>query len=388
MFLRFFTLIVLALILLGLHSRFSLAAFLSGIEAENATLAGASIGNDIEASGGKYIQFGSRTTQSLAFQPSAPYYATFFYMWYKNPNTDNGWSYWTDIGSSPPSTWFSHYLPDPDPAVFNPTSELYSSNNYENFKWQVSKMAEARQEIAIGSWWGQNRKEDDAFNNIINSFMGRSDNPYPNLRWTLYYENEGFGDPDVATLVSDLTYIRDKYSQSPYFFKINGKPVIFVYGGSSDGPGTMLSRWSQANAQLNDYFYYVPKLFSGYATASPQPNSWHQYAPAVRSGQHGSFSFYVSPGFWLDDGSAERLTRDSTSFENAVRNMVAANTTWKLVQTWNEWGEGTSVEPGEQVTYNSTTGNNEPYSGYEFKNLYVDILARNLPPLEQGSGSQ
>lgn len=92
-------------------------------------------------------------------------------------------------------------------------------------------MAEAKLEIAIASWWKQGTKEDLALNNIINNFMSRSDNPYPNLRWSIYYEDEGFENPPVTTLVSDLNYIKQKFSQSPYFLKIGGKPVIFVYAG-------------------------------------------------------------------------------------------------------------------------------------------------------------
>ena len=358
---------------------------LGSLEAEAGSLTGsAAVIDDVNTSGGKYVRYGDSGGGGVtSFQPTAPYYATFFYIWYKNPNTDTSWSYWSDQGN-PPSTWFSHYLPDPNPSAFDPTQELYSANNYENFKWQVGKMAEARQEVAIASWWGQGTKEDTAFNNIITDFMGRSDNPYPNLRWSMYYEDEGFGDPSVATLVSDLTHIKNAFTNNPYYFKIDGKPVIFVYGNTTDEPGTILQRWSDANAQLGNAFYYVLKVFGGYATSSPQPSSWHQYAPASRSGQHGSYSYYVSPGFWLD-GQAERLARNAADFENAVKSMVNSNATWKLTQTWNEWGEGTSVEPGQQVVIVNGIDAIDP-NGTPFGNLYVDILNRNLPPLEQGLG--
>jgi len=321
-----------------------------------------------------------------SFQPTAPYYATFYYQWYKTPATDGGWSYWTDHGNNPPNTWFSKYLPDPKPDVFDPATELYSPNDYNNFKWQVAKMAEARLEVAIASWFGPGTKEDTAFNNIINDFMGRNDNPYPNLRWAIYYEDEGFSDPTVSTIVNDLNHIKNNYAQSPYFMRVNGKPVIFVYADASDG-SAMAQRWKDANTQLNSYFYVVLKLFSGYTSVSYQPDSWHQYAPATRSGTHAPYSAYVSPGFWLDDGSSERLPRNATEFENAVQSMVSANVTWKMVQTWNEWGEGTSIEPGTHVRFNASSNKDEPDpNGYPFGNLYIDILKNNLPPLEAGTG--
>jgi hypothetical protein len=318
---------------------------------------------------------------SLSFQPSAPYYATFFYMWYQNPNTDSQWSYWTDQGS-PPKTWFSHYLPDPNPNAFDPANELYSVNNYANWKWQVGKMKEAKQEVAIASWWGQGKKEDVGFNNIINSFMGRSDNPYPNLRWAVYYEKEGFGNPSVSELVSDLNYIKTHYANSPYYLKINGRPVIFVYNAAHTGysPAEDLSRWQQARAQVDFYVNLKADPLNAGAS-STAIDDWHEYAPAIRTNSKTPYWYMVSPGFWLD-GNAARLPRSVSEFETGVKDMVASGARWKLTETWNEWGEGTSVEPGEQVMTNSSGTDVPDPNGTLFKNAYIDVLARNLPPLE------
>jgi tartrate-resistant acid phosphatase type 5 len=325
------------------------------------------------------------TTAPLSFQPSAPYHATFFYPWYKNPNTDGSWSYWSDSGNNVPFTWFSHYIPNPYPQVFDPATELYSANNYEVFKWQLTKLAEARQEVAISSWWGPGTKEDVALANILNNYMARPDNPYPNLRWAIYYEDEGFGDPSVSTIVSDLQHIRANFAQSPYFLRVNGKPVVFVYD-QGDG-STLTQRWAEANQQMGNEFYIVLKLYSGFASAPNQPDSWHQYAPANRYGIHAPYSAYVSPGFWLDDGSAPRLPRNIAEFTTAVQSLSTANVTWRLVETWNEWGEGTSVEPGQEVMLDATGREVINPNAVAFDNTYVQILNQYLPSLEQGTGS-
>jgi hypothetical protein len=324
--------------------------------------------------------------QDTGFQPTAPYYASFFYLWYQQPNPDGTWSYWNDGGNTPPQSWFSHYLPDYRTDTFDPASELYSSTNYDVFKWQAAKLAEARQEVAIASWWGPGRKEDSALQTIVHTFMPRADNPYPNLRWSIYYEPEAYADESVDTLVANLEYIKSTLASSPYYLRVDGKPVIFVYAGANDTPGTMTQRWEQANTQLGHYFYVVLKVFPGYESDAHQPDSWHQYAPAVRSGQHGSYSAFVSPGFWLDDGSsAPRLSRSLSEFQAAVIGMVNANVTWKLVETWNEWGEGTAVEPGQQGIRSSSGQEVLDPNGTEFGNAYVDILHTYLPPIESGN---
>jgi hypothetical protein len=96
------------------------------------------------------------------------------------------------------------------------------------------------------------------------------------------------------------------------------------------------------------------------------------------------YAFSVSPGFWLDDGSSlPRLARNLDEFRDAVANMVASDATWKIVLTWNEWGEGTSVEPGEQVRLNADSGKEElDPNGAPFKNQYIDALKELLPPLD------
>lgn len=324
---------------------------------------------------------------ATTFQPTAPYYATFFYLWSQNPNTDAQWSYWSDNSHTPPQNWFSNYIPDPYPTLFDPQRELYSANNDGIIYWQLRKLAEAKQEIAIGSWWGQGHKSDIAFKHIITDVMNRTDNPYPNLRWALYYEKEGFGNPALSELVSDLNYIKASYTSQPGYFKINGKPVIFVYNAAHAGydPLEDLSRWSQARQQTG--FYIVmkadPLSKGGDRTLM---DGWHEYAPANRSGTRATDFYFVSPGFWLE-GTAQRLTRDLTAFNTAVSAMVQANVTWKLTETWNEWGEGSSVEPGEQVTQTKTGVATLTTNAPPFKNSYIDILNRLLPPLEQGTGA-
>ena len=68
--------------------------------------------------------------------------------------------------------------------------------------------------------------------------------------------------------------------------------------------------------------------------------------------------------------------------------MVVAPVTWKLVETWNEWGEGTAVEPGDQVIQTRNGSARIDPKGASFKNRYIEVLHELLPPLEQGSSAK
>ena len=93
--------------------------------------------------------------------------------------------------------------------------------------------------------------------------------------------------------------------------------------------------------------YVVLKVFPGFGACASQPDSWHQYSPAVATDQQGTMSYAISPGFWKK-GDAVRLARDLTRWTANAKAMVASGAKWQLVTTFNEWGEGTSVEPATE----------------------------------------
>lgn len=338
------------------------------------------------------------------FQPTGAIYATFYYPWYKNPTSDGAWGNWEGNYHTPPTNWFSNFLPIP-PGSFDaatgtihPNIGLYSSRDKDVFYWQLRQMSAAKLEVAISSWWGRSvsptndnpghyatqGRTDFSFRQIITNWMNQPDNPYPNLRWALYYEKESVGNPSVTEIVSDLQYINANYVSQPAFLKIDGRPVLFVYTDPADNC-SMASRWQQARTQSGINFYLVLKLFPGFADCSAQPDSWHEYAPANRYGTFPPYSAYISPGFWKD-GNTVALPRNINDFDAAAAAMAASQVQWKLVETWNEWGEGTSVEPGIQVQQTHRGAAVVAANGSPFENRYIDVLAERFPSLPAGPG--
>jgi hypothetical protein len=250
-------------------------------------------------------------------QPSFPIRAAFYYPWY--PQT------WTVGGQHP------HYMP---------TLGYYDSSSPTVIQQHVQAMQYGNVEAAIASWWGQGSTTDLRMPQLLST----TNNMGSPVRWSIYYEAEGNGDPTVSQITSDLTYIRDHYGNDPAYLRVNGHFVVFVYGGSSDGCSTA-DRWAQANT-VNAYI--VLKVFSGYRTCANQPDSWHQYSPAVASDSQSGYSYSISPGFWKADEPTPRLARDLSRWSLNVRDMVASNAPWQLVTTFNEWGEGTAAESANE----------------------------------------
>jgi hypothetical protein len=268
-----------------------------------------------------------------SWQPSFPIRAAFYYPWFPEA--------WTQKGIYP----YSNYTPQ---------LGFYSSTDQSILKQHIAMMQYGNIQAGIASWWGQGSQTDSKISVLLTAAAGT------NFRWALYYENESQGDPSVSQLQNDLTYILNHYGQNPSYLRVNGKFVVFVYADTADACG-MTDRWKQADTVGA---YIVLKVFPGYTSCASQPDSWHQYAPAAPADQQGSYSYSISPGFWLK-GTPERLTRDLNRWAQNVRDMTASGANWQLVTTFSEWGEGTVVEPGTLW---------ESASGY---GQYLDVLHTN-----------
>jgi hypothetical protein len=268
---------------------------------------------------------------------ATPIRAAFYYPWF-------------------PETWkvhqqLTHYAPD---------LGYYRTANPKVEDRHIAALTYGGMNAAISSWRGPGHYTDVRLASLLARTVAR----HSPLRWAVYDEH----DPEagVPALVADLSYIRDHLAKSPAYLRVGGKFVVFVY---NDVPGcATAAAWRQANSQVGNAAYVDLKIFPGYRSCPDQPDSWHQYAPAVdlsRADRHG---VSISPGFWRADQATPQLQRDPARFAADVRTMIASHASWQLVTTFNEWGEGTAVEGAKQW---------RSASGY---GKYLDILHRLLTP--------
>ncbi len=240
---------------------------------------------------------------------------------------------------------------------YQPSLGYYDGGDADTIRKHIAAMQYGGIALGIASWWGIGEHTDEKIPALLSASAGT------NVRWALYYEDEGSSDPSVERLRADLTYIRDHYASDPSYARVDGKFVVFVYN-ANDGNCAVADRWQQANTVGA---YVVLKVFSGYRNCANQPQSWHQYSPAVAADRQAGYSYSISPGFW-QKGQSVRLPRDLARWRQNVRDMVASGAPWQLVATFNEWGEGTSVESAVEW---------ESASGY---GAYLDALHRDGQP--------
>jgi RNA polymerase sigma factor (sigma-70 family) len=233
---------------------------------------------------------------------------------------------------------------------YTPSAGDYSVADPSTVDRQIQDMQYGGLQAAIVSWWGQGTEEDERMPLLMQE-AAKLD-----FSMTAYYEEEGYGDPSVAQITSDLIYLR-KYSDQRAWLHIDNLPVIFVFAQGSDGCG-MATRWAEANATA--HYYVVLKVFPGYRSCADQPQGWHQYADDLDIQQ--GYSAIASPGFWKYNEATPSIPRDPTTFRQQVTEVAESKEPFQLIISYNEWGEGTAVESA--TAWSSPSGHG----------VYMDIL--------------
>jgi hypothetical protein len=252
-------------------------------------------------------------------QPTLPLRAAFYYAWFPEA--------WTQLSMFP----YSRY---------EPALGYYDSADPDVIHRHIAALRYGKFAAAVYSWWGSATGTDGRFGLYL-----RTSRQTP-LRWAVYYEQEGYGDPDVGQIRDDLEYIRDSYANQPAYLRLNGRFVVFVY--QTNDSCSMAERWAQANAAVGAYV--VLGVFPGYRNCVSQPEGWHQYGVDFASGEDDQpgYSFTIMPGFWRADEAAPRFARDLSRWRKNVRDMVASGRPLQLVTSFSEWGEGTAVESARE----------------------------------------
>jgi hypothetical protein len=230
---------------------------------------------------------------------------------------------------------------------YHPLLGYYSSSDTSVVDRHIRMLNYAKVDVGIASWFGPGSQSEST---RIPLLLKRTVGP---LKWALFYECEGNPshgsscpsggpDPSVAAIQKDLAYA-SAYTSSPTYMRVNGRPLIFVWS-AGDASCEVAERWRRAAPG----WYVVLKLSSGFRDCPVQPDGWHQYAPASAEQHHEGYYFSISAGFRRADGAGKVLRRSVRRWRREVRRMVASREPWQLVTTFNEWGEGTAVEPARE----------------------------------------
>jgi hypothetical protein len=281
----------------------------------------------------------------------------FYYTWYGLPDRHGQWIHWGGEDKA------AHDIPE---SRHYPARGAYDSQDPALLESHIVQAKADGLTGFIATWWGQGTYEDRAFQLLLVQ-ADKHD-----FKTTIYWEiapEEGREQIDHA--INDLVYVLKNYGPRKSFLKVEGKPVIFVYGRVMEE--VPLASWpaiiNGARSQAGDFLLIADgysesfaRMFDGVHTynicaqvqgKSPEAlRTWsaQHYASAVNlARRQGRVSCVtVIPGY--DDTKIRKpglnaARQDGQTYRVLWEEAIQAQPDWVLITSFNEWHEGSEIEP-------------------------------------------
>lgn len=228
--------------------------------------------------------------------------------------------------------------PSLDHSRYEPDLGKYSSDAVRS--QHLAALAYGNIDVGVFSWFGAGKDTDVEFNRMLDASAGSA------VRWAVLFEREALDHPDAETLRFQLNDLRLKFLGRPNYLTQRGLPVVFVRASYQAELCEVASRWAMANgtgASALAYLVVVEWSDQNPSTCAKQPDAWLSYTTSVARSSTPT-AFLLTPGVWIWEEAGARLARDPARWRTDVEAMVASGAPLQVVNSFNAWNEGSSVE--------------------------------------------
>ena len=251
----------------------------------------------------------------------------FYYPWFATPQQDGAFAHWQQGGSVPPASVASG---------FYPARGAYSSADALVLDAQMREIAAAGIGTVIASWWGRGSLEDRRLPQVIAAALAHGLSVAAHL--------EPYGGRTVAGTEADIAFLRTLGISDFYVWASDSLPV---------------AEWAQMNVRLSGVRTFANTNLAGRA-AGGGFDGLYTYdvllfggalfprlcAQARRLGLLCAPS--VGPGYdarRATDDDRVRPRRNGATYDSMWRGAVKARADVVTITSYNEWHEGTQIEP-------------------------------------------
>jgi len=272
-----------------------------------------------------------------------PEVSAFFYPWYAQRDRDGEWRHWESNRHEPP---------EDVAANFYPTRGAYSSGDPTILDAQMVDMAAAGVDVAVSSWWGRDSHEDRVLPAVVAAAAWRG------VRLAIHLEP--YPGRSVERVVADVAYLRGFGVRDFYMYEAQLFPA---------------SAWAAARDRLGDVRVFaetgnLTSVRSGAFTEFARAGRFdgvYSYDPVRYS--NADFANFcalarqaqllcspsVAPGYVASRTKPNDLRvvnrEGGARYDSQWSAALAAGADIVSITSYNEWHEGTQIEPARPYCF-------------------------------------
>lgn len=297
--------------------------------------------------------------------------------WYAAPPTSEGWGWHWTMGRFTPGDGANPGVAAHDPPLIGP----YDSGDPHLIEYHVSLMRVAGIDGVAIDWYGTSGFRDYAMVHR-NTIAMMTAAEQAGLRVAVCYEDQtvghrvdagdlGAGDA-VGAGAADLTWLCAEAFPRPAYVRLGGRPVLLVFGPQRFGAAD----WQALRARVapcDPLLLGLPHLagpagFDGVMAWPPvhggreiPREEWSTYLDGIEGGAArgsvpvatvafpGFHDVYEQAGVQASHGFID--AREGRTLEETLGRALASGAPLVQIATWNDFGEGTQVEPTRDGGY-------------------------------------
>ena len=299
--------------------------------------------------------------------------------WFVKPTAAGVWNHWTMSANalkSDKSNLASHY---------EPLTGAYASDDEAILDYQCLLMKYAGLDGVIIDYMGESGKND--FGTIAaNTKKMVSAITKAGMEFALCYDEQTalatgvFPQADDAKDQgrTDMRFIKSNYMNKDSYAKHNNKPVLLMFGPARM---TGAANWEYITNPLGDAEVVV---LNGHTSNYGNPAGeflWVNPTPDYSKFQGWAIGGAM-PGFWdvykqfgQGNGYTTYDRENGALFKRQLEAAKSAGLNWLQVSTWNDYGEGTTIEPTTQYKYQYLTLL-QTFSGVDCTEAHLALIKR------------
>jgi len=289
--------------------------------------------------------------------------------WFQTPEVTGYWgSHWT-MANRNPNTMLSNGRRD-IASHYYPLVEPYDSSDSDYLEYALLCIKLTGIDGILIDYYGSWNYNDypqllEASNAVIEMCKKVG------LEYGIVYEDrtvqsivdQGFSDK-ISLAKGDFRYMNDNYFKTDNYFKLDNKPVVLNFGPISiKSNDDWLNIFSSIDTEINFFplayhpeYYDLTTSTSGvYAWVGEiQDTNLYNYASQFQYTGGGAlfeFNEFYEEGGWGATSQEDLPNRNGDLLRETLDRAKASSTDFIQLITWNDWGEGTAIEPSLDYEY-------------------------------------